>query len=495
MFETLTVLPISFWVVVLLLVAGGVWAATRVREGIGLPMLAVLGTVAAWYVGDALYNDYANYHVKIFSADVLANAWWQVAWFILVFLWLAPLIHRRLNGRELHQSSQVFQLTQTGAEEPLFQFRLEQLFWGTALVWAVMAGIAAIKLKWELPYYFFPYLDHKADPWGRDRIGTGFDSLLALAGYLQTFVAAMFGLVAALARNGTVRSLALLGCFLVWPYYLFDRTRNVMLSTMLPAILAWVFIRLRNSLFIKVTILVGFFLCTQIWMAFIIANRSDISIVAAVHGEGTSVQTASHEAHQEGLSMFEELCWVNTIITDGSYHPNWGARYFAEIVNPIPRSLWHGKPMIGIDYAIARGMGGAENDSSANVNATFSTGMIGQGVVNFGGVLGPAFAALLMAFWAAVLARQDLHANQLGRLPLYVLGLVLTFNLGRDISLITLYSFVFGAMIVWWLNRKAQREEASAQRRAAAKEQRAGLRRNGSPVPISATDKESRNLK
>src|ERR1019366_7808557 len=260
MFETLTVLPISFWVVVLLLVAGGVWAATRVREGIGLPMLAVLGTVAAWYVGDALYNDYANYHVKIFAPDVLANAWWQVAWFVLVFLWLTPLIHRWMNARELHRSSQVLRLVQTGAEEPLFQLRLNQLFWGTTMVWGVLVVIACIRLGNEIPYYFFPYVDHKADPWGRDRIGTGIDSLLSLAGYLQTFVAAVFGLVAVLARNGSVRSLAMLGCFLVWPYYIFDRTRNAMLATMLPAVLAWVFIRLRSSLFTKATILAGLFL-------------------------------------------------------------------------------------------------------------------------------------------------------------------------------------------------------------------------------------------
>jgi hypothetical protein len=257
-----------------------------------------------------------------------------------------------------------------------------------------------------------------------------------------------------------------------------------MLTTMLPAVLAWVFIRFRGNVITKLVILVGLFLVIQVWMAFVIKNRSDISIVAAVHGEGTGLKAASQEAHHEGLNMFEELCWVNTLIMNGTYKPNWGARYFAEIVNPIPRSLWQGKPMVGTDYAIARGMGGAESDSAANVNASVSTGMIGQGVVNFGRVLGPAFAAMLMAFWAAVLVRQDLRANELGRLPLYILGLVLTFNLGRDITLITLYSFVFGAMIVWWLNRKAQNEEGAGRRRASSSLRRAALRRNGRPVPI-----------
>jgi hypothetical protein len=81
-------------------------------------------------------------------------------------------------------------------------------------------------------------------------------------------------------------------------------------------------------------------------------------------------------------------------------------------VNPIPRGLWKDKPLIGIDYAIARGqlfVGQREGD--AGVGATISTGMIGQGVVNFGPFFGVLAAALLMAFWVAILARQDLKGE------------------------------------------------------------------------------------
>ena len=105
----------------------------------------------------------------------------------------------------------------------------------------------------------------------------------------------------------------------------------------------------------------------------------------------------------------------------GTYKPNWGNRYFAELVNPIPRFFWPGKPLIGIDYAIARGQGGGDAED-AGVHATISTGMIGQGVVNFGRFIGPAFAALLMSFWVVILARLDLHIQEFGRLPLYGWG-------------------------------------------------------------------------
>ena len=79
-------MPVSFWVVILLLAWGGMMGWHRMRDGTGLPLLAVLGTVAAWYVGDAFYNDYANHHARLFTPEILSSAWWQVAWFLVIFL-------------------------------------------------------------------------------------------------------------------------------------------------------------------------------------------------------------------------------------------------------------------------------------------------------------------------------------------------------------------------------------------------------------------------
>ena len=150
--------------------------------------------------------------------------------------------------------------------------------------------------------------------------------------------------------------------------------------------------------------------------------------------------------------MFEELGYINYLTDNGTYKPNWGTRYFAEIVNPIPRVIWPGKPLIGIDYAVARGLAyGYLSSSTGGVAASVSTGMIGQGVVNFGRILGPIAAAFLMAIWVAVLARQDLMGEKLGHLLLYAIGLVLTFNMGRDITLLVIYPFVFGWILLNWL--------------------------------------------
>jgi len=50
------------------------------------------------------------------------------------------------------------------------------------------------------------------------------------------------------------------------------------------------------------------------------------------------------EAKHAGLNMLEELAWVKSFLAKGTYAVNWGQRYFAELVNPIPRGLWPDKP-------------------------------------------------------------------------------------------------------------------------------------------------------
>jgi hypothetical protein len=412
-------------------------------------MLGVLGTTAAWYVGDAFYNDYANNHAKIFAPDVLSGAWWQVAWFILVLIGITPLVHQWMNGAYMKRRSGVLQLFKHGVDQSLIQKQLNLLFVGCASVWIGLFFIALIVLKEEIIYYLFPFLGYQANPWSHGQIGAGFDCFAILAVYLQLLSATMFGVVLAMATDRRIRSYALMLCMLAWPFFIFSRTRNQMLELVVPAILCWVFLRLRGGMWKKAIVLLACFLATNVWMKFVIANRSQMSISAAFQQKGLNL-AAQQKVHNEGLNMYEELCWISTFIDNGRYQVNWGARYFAELVNPIPRGLWPGKPLIGLDYAIARGH--HVTDSSGMVDTTISTGMIGQGVVNFGRILGPAFAAFLMSLWVAWLARLDLRVTEFGRLPLYALGIILTFNLGRDITLITLYPFVFGALLIWWMD-------------------------------------------
>jgi hypothetical protein len=156
-----------------------------------------------------------------------------------------------------------------------------------------------------------------------------------------------------------------------------------MLAVALPGLIAWVFVRFRGGIFLKIAILAAAFLVTEGWMKFVIETRSGANIAMAFQqlGIGGVVEKVdSTDTKHQGLNMFEELAWVNSFIDKGTYVINNGARYFAELVNPIPRAIWPDKPMIGIDYAIARGqLYGGAGDEQAGVGATISTGMIGQG--------------------------------------------------------------------------------------------------------------------
>jgi hypothetical protein len=443
--ESLYNFPFAFWVVIIILVCGAIYAMNRLADGTGAPMFAVLGTVGVWYAGDAIYNDYTEHHMALFTDSMLTDAWSQIAWFLISFLLLTPHIHRYFNARVLNNRSQVISILRNGIENREFQYYLLQTFYACLVVWLMLLATAIYLVGEDAYYYLFPFMGEKVNPWARNRVGSGADALLSLAGYCQLFVAGTFGVVLSLTKYRWVALIALAGCFLTWPFYLLDRTRNTMLSCFLPALLAWVFLRLRAGLLVKIGVIALCFLVVEGWLAFVIANRTQTSISTAVKQKGFSLKKDETTRHR-GLNMFEELCWINTFFHEGSFEPNYGKRYLAELANPIPRSIWPDKPYGGLDYAILRGQGGGEAEQGG-VHASISAGVIGQGVINFGRYLGPPFAALLMSLWVSILARLDLGKGRIGGFQLYMLGLVLTFNLGRDITILTLYPFLFGLLI------------------------------------------------
>ena len=455
MIEETTGFPAGFYVGVLLLALASAYAWKMREFGLGIPMAAVLATVGVWYFGDALYNDYESY-VREIGFKYLEAAWWQVALFIGTFLVLVPTLHRMINRRLLGQRSEFWALMQRGGiDNAEFQRRLDVATGLILGVWCLLMFIALVRTNFDVLGMFAPYVSGKAQPWGRGRVGSGFDALISFANYLQIMLAASFGIVAAVAKNPRTRWIGIIVTALSLPWFLLDRTRNTMLAVALPGLIAWVFVRFRGGMFLKIAVLAAAFLVTEGWMKFVIETRSGGNIAMAFQqlGIGGVVEKVeSTDTKHLGLNMFEELAWVNSFIDKGTYVVNNGARYFAELVNPIPRALWPGKPMIGIDYAIARGqLYGDAGDAQGGVGATISTGMIGQGVVNFGGFFGAIAAAALMAYWVVILARQDLMGEKMGRMLLFFIGCVLTFNLGRDITLITLYPFLFGYfMISFW---------------------------------------------
>jgi hypothetical protein len=147
--------------------------------------------------------------------------------------------------------------------------------------------------------------------------------------------------------------------------------------------------------------------------------------------------------------MIQELCFVNTYLETGDGSPAYGARYLNELLNFIPRVIWPSKPLIGIDYAKWRGFEIADSEEGElGVNTTVSSGMIGGGVLNFGQIFGPLAAGILMALWTGLLIRWWEQRKSLLRLVLFMLGAGLTFNLGRDISMLVLWPVIFAYFFV-----------------------------------------------
>ena len=142
-----------------------------------------------------------------------------------------------------------------------------------------------------------------------------------------------------------------------------------------------------------------------------------------------------------------------------------------ELLNVVPRVIWPSKPFIGIDYAKWRGL--EDPNSELGVVATVSTGMIGGGVLNFGSFFGPVAAGIIMALWTGLLIRWWQQRNSLPRLVLFMLGAGLTFNLGRDITLLVLWPVVFAYCFVrlieiWTTKRFGPVPQSTSQARALA---------------------------
>ena len=452
--DSTTSLPLPFYICV-----GAVffllWKGWHVRlEGWGVPLMAVAATAGVWYLIDPVYNDYAVY-LRDVGPENLNNAFWEILLFFISLGILAPVVNKKINNDLLGKRSQVFQMIRDRAiETPEFQDQIAALIKIILSAWCLLMVVALFRVHFDFGGLFFPYLVEKVSPWGRDRIGTGVDALYALAGYIQLMLIALLGASFALAIRPSSMAMAGIGYFFAAPAILFDRTRSSMLAILLPGLMALLTLRIRGGVIIRLVVLIVSFMAIQSWMKFVIENRSTASITEALRTGGTKDAEVKAKKH-EGFNMYQELGYINYFIVNGTYKVNWGTRYFAEIVNPIPRVLWPGKPLIGIDYALARGMGyGEQGSKSGGVAASISTGMIGQGLVNFGVILGPIASAFLMAIWIALLARQDLMGNDIGHLLLYAMGLVMTYNLGRDITLLVVYPFVFGCILLSWMNRK-----------------------------------------
>jgi hypothetical protein len=425
--------PWAFWIVaaVWLVLVGE--AIVRWQEAWTKPALIIYFTIAAWYPGDLLYIGIEHFG-SVFPERILSEALWQVVLFLLSYRWLTGwLVPKFLRG--LPRAVGPARIDPRAV--PRF-FQVCFFLWlGLFVAGATLSGWDLVGLLWP------PAAPNPVTLFSRPGVGSGLDFLLSTAGNVYMLVCSSFGVFLVICR-GPLRLYAALLILVSWPNIWFGPYRNTMLALFLPGVLTyWLFGRAPWQLKTVVTLLL--FLFVHYWFIGVEQYRGgEESLGARMDLARASTVVTRHA----GLDMLEELCFMDSFVNLGLYHPNWGERYFAEIANVVPRTFWPGKPMPGIDYALARGFGG-NADSQAGVYATISTGMIGQGVSNFGPFFGVVAAALLMTCWTGILARLWLQRARVPRLFLFIIGCGLTFNLGRDITLLVLWPFCFGMVGVW----------------------------------------------
>jgi len=385
--------------------------------------LAIYVTVFGWYFVDPFINPEQYEYVPSY---LISQSYGQVFLFLIGFRFFMPVAVRWIVQR---RSGDVFDSQ---------HFAPEKILITAGAIWFLLLLIGIYRLDGDVIGALFPVDSRSgATMWGRgaiDTSGSGF--LVASAGYMFNAVTAFLGVLIFFQRTTFWRLVAGAMFVISLPYFMLEGARSHFLAVILPFIITYLFYG-RHALIIKVAILAVSFVCLDEGFKLVTAFRGTgfRELLAAEH----PYELVDEDLRQSGLNMIQELCFANAYLSSGAASPAYGGRYLNELLNFIPRVVWPSKPLIGFDYAKWRGLETPEG----GIYATVSTGMIGGGVLNFGPLFGPVVAGMIMAIWTGLLIRWWQQRASLLRLMLFMLGAGLTFNLGRDITLLVLWPVVF----------------------------------------------------
>jgi hypothetical protein len=411
------------------------------RDSSGITV-AVYVTVFAWYFVDPFINPEQYDYLPSSS---LGQSYGQVVLFLIGFRVFTPVAIRWILR---WRSSGVFDTRLTP----------EQMLIGAAVVWLVLFIIGIARMGGDVMGAVFP-LDGRAGPtmWGRGAVESSASAfLISFAGYVFNAVTAFLGVLVFFQRSIAWRLLAGAMFAITLPYFFLEGARSHFLAAVMPFILTYLFYG-RHLLILKLVILAIAFFCLNEGFKFVTVFR--LGGFREVLASENPYELMGEDERPTGLNMIQELCFVNVYLDTGGGSPAYGVRYLNELLNFIPRAIWPSKPMIGIDYAKWRGFESVDSEEGElGVNTTVSAGMIGGGVLNFGQTLGPVAAGILMALWTGLLIRWWEQRKSLLRLVLFMLGVGLTFNLGRDISMLVIWPVIFAYFFVrlaeMWATRR-----------------------------------------
>jgi oligosaccharide repeat unit polymerase len=165
-------------------------------------------------------------------------------------------------------------------------------------------------------------------------------------------------------------------------------------------------------------------------------------VLAAVIVEGRNDGRLDIEAglsvEYTGFEMFRELLLIVKKSDEGSLKHTLGMTYFAQLVNPVPRALWPGKPVADAGLILARAVGAVDH-ITGEPTMTVSPGFLGEAYMNFGW-----FGIVLLPFLGGAIAKawDDLLPDAAQSLPIFLVycaGLAAILNSGRSFNLSTFY--------------------------------------------------------
>jgi oligosaccharide repeat unit polymerase len=399
------------------------------RDNLGITVIVYV-TVFAWYFVDPFLNPEQYDYLPSF---LLGESYGQVLLFLIGFRLFTPVAVRWIRRR---RSTAVFAMRHVTPE---------QILVAAGTIWFLLFAIGIYRLGGDVIGAVFP-IDSRggAQMWGREAVSTSASGfLIASAGYSFIAVTAFLGVLVFFQRTTFWRLLAGAMFAITLPSFFLGGSRNQFLAAIVPFIITYLFYG-RHFLMVKLAILAVAFVCLDQGFRVVTAYR--LGGFRELLASENPFEVIHEDLPQKGLNMIEELCFVNTYLGTGGGSPAYGARYLNELLNFIPRVIWPSKPLLGIDYAIWRGYESDQGD--LGVNTTISSGMIGGGVLNFGQILGPVAVGVLMALWTGLLIRWWEQRQSLLRLMLFMLGAGLTFNLGRDITLLVLWPVIFAYFFV-----------------------------------------------
>ncbi|MBD1805039.1 hypothetical protein H6F98_06180 [Microcoleus sp. FACHB-SPT15] len=402
-----------------------------------IPSILIYITVAVWYLTETVYTPE---NLTKFSTEILENCYLQIILFLGSFRFFVPQLSKKivLINSLPHQAKVI-----TTSINPA------RLLTYLSAIWLVLLMYGISRMKGDIFGALFPISSRTGGHmWGRAAGAAAGSSgfLVSSASYIYILVCSFFGILLLLQTRQSVRIINLVLILISWPYFILMGSRNVFLAVALPSVFSYA-LTSKHKWWVKIIVLGAVFIAINYILSLVIAYRN-IGFASLLDSTSQSTATVSEQKHL-GLNMLEELSFINSFYQQGTLHINYGSDYLAQFLNFVPRAIWPGKPLVGIDYAIARGF--ADSTRDIGVFATISTGLIGQGLINFGPYIGPLAPAFLMALWAAFLARLWSQRYSPLRLCLFLAALGITLNLGREITLLVLWPIVFGYGLVRFL--------------------------------------------